>query len=113
VLIGELQIASRLGLAVAAHVVELLAQACTGLPQQGLDLRTQRLDVGLRIGRADLAGRLRDRWKDAVQRGGYDAASIPLLAGRPVCTSRRMRSTRSAGRNVSLTSTDCTPEFNR
>src|SRR5262245_27219708 len=44
---------------------------------------------------------------------GHDAASIPLLTAGFVCTSRRMRSTRSAGRNLSLTSTDCTPEFNR
>src|SRR5262249_29897550 len=44
---------------------------------------------------------------------GHDAASIPLLTAGFVCTSRRMCSTRSAGRNLSLTSTDCTPEFNR
>src|SRR5262249_53511423 len=44
---------------------------------------------------------------------GHDAAFIPLLPAGFVCTSRRMRSTRSAGRNLSLTSTDCTPEFNR
>src|SRR4030095_11975686 len=30
-----------------------------------------------------------------------------------VCTSQRMRSTRSAGRKLSLTSTDWTPEFSR
>src|SRR5262245_45683168 len=43
---------------------------------------------------------------------GHDAASI-LLTAYFVCISRRMRSTRSAGRNFSLTSTDCTPEFSR
>src|SRR5262249_8651487 len=44
---------------------------------------------------------------------GHDAASIPLLIAGFLSTSRRTRSTRSAGRNLSLTSTDCTPEFNR
>src|SRR5262249_25350768 len=44
---------------------------------------------------------------------GHDAASIPLLTAGFVCTSRRIRSTSSAGRNLSLTSTDCRPEFNR
>src|SRR5262245_16930740 len=48
-----------------------------------------------------------------VEHFGHDAASIPLLTKGLLCTSRRMRSTRSAGRKVSLTSTDCTPEFNR
>src|SRR5262245_14888014 len=44
---------------------------------------------------------------------GHDAASISLLAGGLLCTNRRMRSTRSAGRNLSLTSTNWTPAFNR
>src|SRR5262245_6954383 len=44
---------------------------------------------------------------------GHDTASISLLTGGLLCTTRRMRSTRSAARNVSLTSTVCTPEFNR
>src|SRR5262245_19888054 len=44
---------------------------------------------------------------------GHDAASILLLTAGFICTSRRTRSTKSAGRNLSLTSTDCTPEFNR
>src|SRR5262245_66466277 len=48
-----------------------------------------------------------------VKHFGHDAASISLLTAGLLCTSRRMRSTRSAGRNLSLTSTDCTPEFNR
>src|SRR5262249_58394094 len=48
-----------------------------------------------------------------VKHFGHDAASIPLITSGFFCTSRRMRSTRSAGRNISLTSTDCTPEFNR
>src|SRR5215472_9783765 len=43
---------------------------------------------------------------------GHDAASISPLTAGLLCTNRRMRSTRSAGRNLSLTSTDCTPEFN-
>src|SRR4029077_11694981 len=43
---------------------------------------------------------------------GHDAASISLLTGALLCTSQRMRSTSSAGWNLSLTSTDCTPEFN-
>src|SRR5262249_52329760 len=48
-----------------------------------------------------------------VKHFGHDAASIPLLAAGFFCTSRRTRSTSSAGRNLSLTSTDCTPEFSR
>src|SRR5215831_13403790 len=48
-----------------------------------------------------------------VKHSGHDAASIPLPMVGFVCTSRRTRSTRSAGRNLSLTSTDCTPEFSR
>src|SRR5262249_5413426 len=48
-----------------------------------------------------------------VQHFGHDAASIPLLTKGLFGTSRRIRSTRSAGRNVSLTSTDFTPEFKR
>src|SRR4029450_663265 len=48
-----------------------------------------------------------------VKHFGHDAASIPLLTAGVLCTSRRMRSTRSAGRNLSLTSTDCPPAFNR
>src|SRR5262245_66130373 len=48
-----------------------------------------------------------------VKHFGHDAASVPLLTAGLLCTSRRMRSTRSAGRNLSLTSTNCTPAFNR
>src|SRR5262245_10263801 len=48
----------------------------------------------------------------AVENLGHDAASFPLMTGRLPCTTRLMRSTRSAARNVSLTSTVCTPEFN-
>src|SRR6516164_2878029 len=48
-----------------------------------------------------------------VKHFGHDAASIPLRAGGLLCTSRRMRSTRSAGWNLSLTSTNWTPAFNR
>src|SRR5262245_8999487 len=48
-----------------------------------------------------------------IENLGHDAASISLLTGGLLCTTRRMRSTRSAARNVSLTSTVCTPEFNR
>src|SRR6266498_3073181 len=48
-----------------------------------------------------------------VKHFGHDAASIPLLTAGILCTSRRMRSTRSAGRNRSLTSTNWTPAFNR
>src|SRR5262249_20308906 len=48
-----------------------------------------------------------------VKHFGHDAASISLLTGGLLCTCRRMRSTRSAGWNLSLTSTDCTPEFSR
>src|SRR5262249_33952184 len=47
-----------------------------------------------------------------VKHFGHDAASISLLTAVLLCTSRRMRSTSSAGWNLSLTSTDCTPEFN-
>src|SRR5262245_49305864 len=47
-----------------------------------------------------------------VKHFGHDAASIPQLTAGLLCTSRRTRSTRSAGWNLSLTSTDCTPEFN-
>src|SRR5262245_21807557 len=43
----------------------------------------------------------------------HDAASIALATGALAWSSRRMRSTSSVGRNISLTSTDCTPEFNR
>src|SRR4029453_162730 len=46
-----------------------------------------------------------------VKHFGHDVASMPLLTAGFICTSWRTRSTRSAGRNVSLTSTDCTPEF--
>src|SRR5215510_10933096 len=48
-----------------------------------------------------------------VKHFGHDAASIPLLTGGVLYTSRRMRSTRSAGWKRSLTSTNCTPAFNR
>src|SRR5260370_37835190 len=48
-----------------------------------------------------------------VKHFGHDAASIPLLTAGVLCTSRRMRSTRSAGRNRSLTSTNWTPALNR
>src|SRR4029453_8236880 len=48
-----------------------------------------------------------------IENFGHDAASIPLMTGGLPCTTRRMRSTRSAARNVSFTSTVCTPEFNR
>src|SRR5215475_8001463 len=48
-----------------------------------------------------------------VKQFGHDAASISLLTAGFLCTSRRMRSTRSAGRNLSLTSTNWTPAFNR
>src|SRR6266513_157402 len=48
-----------------------------------------------------------------VKHFGHDAASISLRTGGLLCTSRRMRSTRSAGWNLSLTSTSCTPAFNR
>src|SRR5215471_7988624 len=48
-----------------------------------------------------------------VKHFGHDAASISWLTGGLLCTNRRMRSTRSAGRNLSLTSTNWTPAFNR
>src|SRR5712691_6307242 len=49
-----------------------------------------------------------------VEHSGHDAASIWLITGGGFrCANRRMQSTRSAGRNCSLTSTDCTPEFSR
>src|SRR5262249_1533514 len=48
-----------------------------------------------------------------VKHFGHDAASISLLTAGLLCTNRRMRSTRSAGRNLSLTSTNWTPAFNR
>src|SRR5262249_78412 len=48
-----------------------------------------------------------------VKHFGHDAASISLLTGGLLCTNRRMRSTRSAGRNFSFTSTNWTPAFNR
>src|SRR5262249_13595961 len=48
-----------------------------------------------------------------VKHFGHDAASISLLTAGLLCTSRRMRSTRSAGRNLSLTSTNWTPAFSR
>src|SRR5262249_53153448 len=48
-----------------------------------------------------------------VKHFGHDAASISLLTAGLLCTSRRMRSTRSAGWNLSLTSTNWTPAFNR
>src|ERR1700730_867155 len=47
-----------------------------------------------------------------VKHFGHDADSMPPLTAARVSASRRMRSTRSAGRKVSLTSTDWTPEFN-
>src|SRR5437868_7051439 len=47
-----------------------------------------------------------------VKHFGHDAAFIPLRTGGLLCTSWRMRSTRSAGWNFSLTSTNCTPVFN-
>src|SRR5262249_42616008 len=48
-----------------------------------------------------------------VKQFGHDAASISLLTAGFLCTSRRMRSTKSAGWNCSLTSTHWTPAFNR
>src|SRR3989440_2547299 len=48
-----------------------------------------------------------------VKHFGHDAAPIPLMTSGFFCTSRRMRSTRSAGRNLSLTNTNCTTAFNR
>src|SRR6516162_7577152 len=48
-----------------------------------------------------------------VKHFGHDAASISVLTGDLLCTRRRMRSTRSAGRNLSLTSTNWTLAFNR
>src|SRR5262249_12553715 len=48
-----------------------------------------------------------------VKHFGHDAASIRLLTAGFLCPSRRMRSTRSAGRILSLTSTYWTPTFNR
>src|SRR5262249_42801940 len=49
-----------------------------------------------------------------VKHFGPDAASIPLLTDADFfCTSQRTRSTRSAGWNLSLTSTNWTPAFNR
>src|SRR5262249_23447444 len=47
-----------------------------------------------------------------VKNFGHDDASIPPMTSGFFCASRRIRSTRSAGRNLSLTSTDCTPAFN-
>src|SRR5712671_6767204 len=44
---------------------------------------------------------------------GHDTASILLLVRCFVPTNRRMRSTNSAGRNVSFTRTDWTPELRR
>src|SRR4029450_2784821 len=48
-----------------------------------------------------------------VKHFGHDAASIPLITSGFLCTSRWMRSTTSAGRHLSSTTPDCTPEFNR
>src|SRR5260370_28365684 len=48
-----------------------------------------------------------------VKHFSHDAASILLTTGGLLCTSWRMRSTRSAGWNLSLTSTNWTPAFNR
>src|SRR6266540_488084 len=48
-----------------------------------------------------------------VKHFGHDAASIPLMTSGFFCTSRRMRLTRSAGRNLSLTNTNWTPAFKR
>src|ERR1700704_1910583 len=46
-----------------------------------------------------------------VQHFDHDTASIPTAGF--LRTSRRMRATRSSGRNVSLTNTNSTPLFNR
>jgi hypothetical protein len=43
----------------------------------------------------------------------HDADTIAVLAAARLSASRRMRSTKPGGRNVSLSSTDRTPEFNR
>src|SRR5262245_48118388 len=48
-----------------------------------------------------------------IENLGHDAASILLTTGGLPCATRRMRSTRSAARNVSLTNTVCTPELSR
>src|SRR5215471_4578390 len=48
-----------------------------------------------------------------VKHFGHDAASILLITSGFFCASRRMRSTRSAGRNLSFTNTNWTPAFNR
>jgi hypothetical protein len=47
-----------------------------------------------------------------VKHFGHDAASTPRVTGM-LRMIRRMCSTRSAGWNLSLTNTDCTPEFSR
>src|SRR5256885_11659934 len=49
----------------------------------------------------------------AVEHLAHDADCMSLATAAWVCAIRRMRSTRSAGRRVSLTSTDCTPQFSR
>src|SRR5262249_44482640 len=65
----------RLVVAVRAHaarLVDLLAQALTGLAKQSFDLRTERLDVGSGRSLAGGAGiaRLRVGRNDALQLGG-------------------------------------------
>src|SRR5262249_43162343 len=87
----------RLVVAVRAHaarLVDLLAQALTGLAKQSFDLRTERLDVGsgrslaggpgvalLRVGRNDAAQLGRPVGEDALQLGRIDVPLALLILG--------------------------------
>src|SRR5262249_22241752 len=58
-------------------------------------------------------GRRQDESGSASFGISHHANTIPVLAAARLSASRRMRSIKRAGRNVSLSSTDGTPEFNR
>ena len=82
-LIGELELRGAVRVAPAAGVVELLSETNSGLPEQGFDLRPERLDVWtcIRRGRgADVAllgdGRVRE-----MQLGGLDVPFAALVSG--------------------------------
>ncbi len=87
VLIGEGELlglrAVVLGVAVAVQRVGLLAQTAPGLPEERLDLRSERLDVGhLRsLPRFTLGRMLGDRRIEQVERGGLDLPFAELVLG--------------------------------
>lgn len=63
---------------VASHLVELLAQELPGLPEQGFDLRTECIDIGLRIVLRRVMGR--DGGLQTVKVAGLDVPNAALVS---------------------------------